>query len=254
MLRYALTLLVTAGLAVGTVHEASAQAREWTDRGYININGGFQSSTVDLNDTADIRRYGEDGRLVVNGGADSGALFDISGGARVWRNVSVGLGFHRGTSSSSASVQGSVPHPVFFSQPRNFSAEVGGLTHTESAVHLQFGYMLPLSDKLDVQFFVGPSFFKLTQDVVADVTIAEQGAPFTSVVVQPERATRKASATGVNVGADVTYMLLQRDGLKIGAGFFARYAGASASIRVIANDVSVDLGGFQAGIGARIRF
>ncbi|MGE3277243.1 MAG: outer membrane beta-barrel protein [Vicinamibacterales bacterium] len=254
MQRHARTLIVVAGIALFAAQSAAAQGREWTDRGYININGAFQGATIDLNDATDIRQYGEDGRITENGSVDAGNLFDIGAGVRVWQNVSIGMGYSRGSSTSSVTVAGAVPHPLFFGQPRQFSENVGGLKHTEQAVHLQIGYMYVLSDAVDIQFFVGPSIFKLKQDVVSDVLIGEAGSPFTNIVAQPQTASRNESAVGVNVGLDVTYTAWRQDDFKLGFGGFVRYAGASTDIRVLANDVSVDLGGFQAGVGARVRF
>jgi hypothetical protein len=57
------------------------------------------------------------------------------------------------------------------------------------------------------------------------------------------------------VGADVSYYFTER----FGAGGFLRWAGGSTDIEVLdasnlRQEVKTDVGGFQAGFGARVRF
>lgn len=252
MRRYVVTLMVC-GLMAGAA-TVSAQSREWTDRGYANINLGFQGSPGDIEAARTFTIYQESGLVGVNSEVDGGPFFDLSAGARVWKNMSVGLGWHRVSSNSDATVAGRVPHPLFFDRPREFSTAVSGLERSESALHLSFGYMVPLNDKIDVHIFGGPSFFWLSQDVVADVQIGEAGAPFTSVVVSPVVTEREEKPVGGHIGADFTYRFYETGRMKLGAGAFLRYAGASADLVVVDQTVSSDVGGFQFGFGLRTRF
>lgn len=234
---------------------ASAQVGQaWTDRGYASLNVGFETASGTLTDATTFRLYDENGSLSVSQAVDSGALFDISAGARVWRNVSVGIGYHRDGTTGEGSFTGSVPHPLIFNRNRSVAGAVSDLGRTERAVHLQLGYMLPLSDRLNVHVFLGPSFFSLKQDVIGDVTFSEQGVPFTSVNAVPAIAERSESATGFHLGADVSYQLLQTDAYKIGGGMFIRYAGATVDIPLLGSTVGSDVGGLQIGFGGRVRF
>jgi hypothetical protein len=243
-------------LLAASVRDASAQAGQpWTDRGYANLNIGFESTSGTLNDATTFTLYEENGTKTVEAGTDSGSIIDLSAGSRVWRNVSVGIGYHRGSTSGEAAGTVVVPHPIFFNNHRNAAFAASDLERTEQAVHIQFGYMLPLSDKMDVHVFFGPSFFRVKQDVVSDVNFNEVGAPFTSVNATPVVAERSDSATGVNVGADVSYMLYDNGaGMKVGAGMFVRYSGASGKIVVMQSEIDSDVGGLQIGFGARVRF
>jgi hypothetical protein len=67
-------------------------------------------------------------------------------------------------------------------------------------------------------------------------------------------AKREESPVGGHIGADVTYKFYESGRMKIGAGAFLRFAGASADIQVLDNVVSTDLGGVQLGFGLRTRF
>ena len=233
--------------------EAAAQPLPWTDRGYFNLNIGFESSSEDLADDASRPTYDESMTFSTAQSIDSGTFFDFSVGARVWRNVSAGIGFHQGSTNSDATVQGSVPHPVFFNQPRPFNATVTDLERSERAIHLQLGYMMIVSDRLTAHFMLGPSFFKVRQNVISDVSFTENTG-FTSVNVAPTVSERVDSPVGFNIGVDLAYQFLQSTGFNLGAGLLLRYAAATADIQLLDDVVESDLGGFHVGLGARIRF
>jgi hypothetical protein len=240
-------------LVIASAAPASAQTSSWVDRGYFNVNVGFETTSGTLTDATTFRLYDESGTRSIEQNVDSGSFLDFSAGSRVWRNVSVGIGFHRGANSSEATGSVSVPHPIIFNSNRLGTVAAGNLDRTEQAFHLQVGYMIPVNDDISVHVTVGPSFFRLKQDMLADVSFTEQ-SPFTSVNATGVVAERSDSVTGVNAGVDVTYLLSQSDAYKIGAGAFLRYAGASARITVIENEVDTDVGGLQFGLGLRVRF
>jgi hypothetical protein len=114
--------------------------------------------------------------------------------------------------------------------------------------------MYVVNDNVDVLIYGGPSFFRLTQEVVSDVRTAEVGPPFTSVVAEAQVAEDKDSSTGAHIGADVTYKFYESGRFKVGGGAFMRYAGASSDVRVLDSDEPTDVGGFQFGFGLRTRF
>ena len=114
MHRKALTVAVLLVLAT-SVREASAQVGDpWTERGYFNLNIAFGGSSGSFVDARTFRLYDDDGSLEVATSFDSGPMFDFAIGARVWRNVSLGIGFHTGGSSGDGVVVASVPSPAAF--------------------------------------------------------------------------------------------------------------------------------------------
>ena len=241
-------------LVMMVARDAAAQPLAWTDRVYVNLNGGFESGSEDLTDTATRRVYGEDATFSSVQTADSGGIFDFGAGARVWKNATIGIAYHQGSSSNDAAVQGTVPHPLFFNQPRSFSTTASDLERTERAVHLQFGYMILVTEDATVHLTIGPSFYKRRQEVVSDVTFSEVGAPFTSVTGNPVVTEREDSPVGFNIGADFAYQFYTTNDVKLGAGVLLRYTAATADLQLLQNTVDSDLGGFQFGVGARIRF
>jgi hypothetical protein len=245
---------ITTVMLLAAAGQASAQVGQpWTERGYFNLNVGFETTSGTLSDASTFTIYDESGNKRVDQNVDSGALFDFSVGTRVWQNVSVGVGYHRGANTSEASATATVPSPAVFNASRAAAAAAGDLDRRVRAIHLQVGYMFPITEDISVHVTAGPSFFNLTQDVVGDLTFSET-PPYTTVVANPVIENRSDSAAGINIGADVTYKLWERDTYKIGGGMFLRYSAATARIRILENEVDSDLGGLQIGFGGRLRF
>jgi hypothetical protein len=240
------------GTAAG---QASQMWQAWNERGYFNFNIAFETTSGTLSDSVTFPIYDENGTKSVQQNVDSGSLIDFSVGSRVWRNVSAGIGYHRGSNTSEASATASVPHPLVFTSNRATAASASDLQRVESAFHIQFGYMFVFSEVLTVHATIGPSFFNLDQDVLADLTFSDP-PPHNVVTATPVIQERSDSATGINIGVDATYQLYDGGDYKAGAGVFLRYAGASARIRVLegGNEVDSDVGGIQIGFGARVRF
>jgi hypothetical protein len=248
--------LATVCVFLASAGTASAQwmQQPWTDRGYFNLNLGFETTSGTLDDNVSFTLYGEPGTKSMTQNVDSGSLIDFSVGSRVWRNVSVGIGYHHGSNTSEATATASVPHPVVFLANRNATAAASDLNRSESAVHLLIGYMIPINEALSVHVTGGPSFFSVKQDVLGDLAFTEQGGSFATVNAAPVVVERKDSVVGINIGLDVTYVFYQSDAYRIGGGFFARYNGGSARLTVMQNEVDSDVGGLQIGFGARVRF
>jgi hypothetical protein len=240
---------------LASARPVSAQSiQQWIDRGYVNFNVAFETAEGSLDDAVTFRLYDENGSKTVNARQDSGPLFDISGGLRVWRNVSVGLGFHRGTTTGQADAVIVAPHPLFFSQDRRATLAVDDLKRIERAIHVQFGYMLPVNEKFDIHVTGGPTFFRLEQEVVSDITFTEVPPAYTTINATAVVTNRARSVTGANIGADATYKLYDTGSTAVGVGGFIRYSGAKADVTIIEHDVETDVGGVQFGFGVRFRF
>ena len=246
------TWLVALGmLLVYGVPRADAQVINWNDRGFVNVNGGYQTQSHDFDATTKFSLYGETATLKAGHEVGSGALLDVSGGVRVWRNVGIGVGYSRFQNSDDVTVTATLPHPIFFDRPRSATAAASDLEHTESAVHIFGLWMLPVSQKMDVAFFLGPTIFSVKQDLVTSVQIAQpESAPFTGTITGVGKTEVKETGVGVNVGVDWMYMVTP----KLGGGVFLRYAGGSVKLETQGLSVDMKVGGFQLGAGLRVRF
>jgi hypothetical protein len=159
----------------------------------------FQSASNDLQDTTTLRVNAEDGSLATSYTVGSGPAFDVSGGFLVLRNLGVGVGLTRFSTSTVTTVNASVPHPFFFNQPRAVTGEVGG-SREELAVHVQVRGVFPVNRRVTVSVYGGPSFFQVDQDIVDDVNYTE-AYPFDAAMQMTlPSGTSDVKAGGVQVG------------------------------------------------------
>ena len=249
----ALTLALVA-LCLAKSVEAQAQPAPGSpppvsERVFVSINGLYQVGSNDFEDSATIRENAENGRLKTDYSVGAGPAFDVSGGVRIGGNVAVGVGVTRFSTSTSTAVSALVPHPFFFNQPRTVEGEFSG-DRTETAVHVQARAMFPVSDRIQVTVFGGPSFFQVDQSIVRDFDYAESypydSATFSRAIAE----TQSESKVGVNVGGDVSYFFSRQ----IGVGVTVQYAGATVEMAVPSGTADVKAGGGQIGGGLRLRF
>ena len=143
-----------------------------------------------------------------------------------------------------------MPHPTLFGQPRFVSVDTP-LNHSEWALHLDALYVVPISPRLDLTVFGGPSFVSVTQDLVTNIQIGESSPTFATVdIAKVGTVTETERALGFSVGGDVTYFLTRL----IGVGATMRYVSAAVDFPVAGGGTARDdAGGLQIAFGARIR-
>jgi len=223
---------------------ADAQTMQWTDKGFVSINGGVQVGSHDLNTSSTFPLYDEQATVATSQKVKSGGFFDIGGAYRVYgNNILAGVTFSHTSSDTNVALTASIPDPLVTDQPRSVTSSQSGAKHSENVLHFDAIWMLPVANKLDVGLFAGPSIFFIKQDTVTDLTVTEP-AP---TVDAPLNEVSKTSF-GINLGVDVQYLI----GKKWGVGGVARYSWASAKIPGATDNLTV--GGFQIGGGARVRF
>jgi hypothetical protein len=226
----------------------SAQTMQWTDKGYVSVNGGAQVGSHDINTSSTFPLYDETATVSTSQKVNGGGFFDIGGAYRVWgNNLLAGVTYSHTSSDSNVSINATVPHPFFFDQPRTVTTSQSGAKHSENVVHINAIWMIPVANKIDVGVFGGPSIFAVKQDTVESVTVTESGDLAHPTVSAPLTRVSKTTA-GVNFGVDVQYLI----GKKWGVGGIARYSVASVDIPGASKSLTV--GGFQIGAGGRYRF
>ena len=87
--------LLACGVVFGAAGSASAQMATWSDRGYINIGWGVESGSSTMTDTRTTTIYDETATLTSSSTFTSGSLLDVSVGLRIWKNLTVGAGYHQ---------------------------------------------------------------------------------------------------------------------------------------------------------------
>lgn len=220
-------------------------------RGFISINGGYQATTTDFDDSFTFTRDQETGTTRVGYPIDAGATFDVGGGVRLWRGLGFGLAVSRFSRDGIAPATSSVPHPLFLQQPREVAGDGQGIRREETGVHVQAQYSLPLSGSLQVTLMGGPSILQVNQAMVIDVNYSEEYPYDTAEFTGVDTNRKKASKTGYNAGADVRWMFTRN----VGAGVVLRFTRATVDLDAgEGRTVAVDAGGGQVGAGLRISF
>ena len=220
-------------------------------RVFINVNGGFQSSTLSFGDTRTDPWFGESASWTADYRVKSGPQFDLGGGVRIWRNLLAQVSYSQFRDTHAAAIVGQVPHPFFFSQPRGITGDSPALKQQEQAVHMAAAWTIPATRHLDVTIFGGPSMFMLKRDLVSDITYAEDYPYDSATFRQATVESVSKRGLGFHAGADVTWLFTN----SVGLGAVVRFTHASLALDSPANGgtVSVDLGGLQFGGGLRLR-
>jgi hypothetical protein len=236
------------GLTVAFAAEAGAQM-QWTDRIFINGNGGYQAISKDFTSITNFEVYEETATADATQSLKSEPIFDVSAGYRVRRNLAIGVGFSQYVTEGNMNVVVRVPHPVFTDQTRTVNITGAGASHTSPAFHVNAIWFWPYTDKIDFAFSGGPSIVIVKQDMISGVNILpEPGPSFTQPVIDRITVTEQRKTTiGFNTGIDMTYMVTKRYGF----GATARYLWARANLEGL--NESLTVGGFQLLGGVRIR-
>ena len=245
-----MSILAVAGVMAAMSSEASAQTQPPpATLGFVNVNFGTQPSGRSIGRSDSFPVYGETATLTTAQENSGGALFDITGGYRfqptiggLRPNLAAAIGFSNFSDTSASTVVATVPNPLFFDLPQTVNTSVTGLHHTERGIHLSAVWIAPVTNQIDVSVSLGPSFIRVSQDLVSSVTI-----PAGTQNATPNVVTEKKTGVGLNIGIDGSYLFTRN----FGAGVFVRYAGAKVDLPS-APDLRV--GGVQAGVGARVRF
>ena len=142
-------------------------------------------------------------------------------------SLGIGLGYSRTSSTEAPTLTAQIPNPAIFNSPRTATASTGDLEHIESAIHLQFLWMVPISNEFQIALIFGPSFYNITQDFVGNIGITEGPPPYGTVAISSvEVLTQSERATGFTAGVDATYLFTP----VFGVGGFMRFTGADADM------------------------
>ena len=238
-------LAVFLGLSLGGASAAHAQSGPSVPpEFYVNVSVGAQTPGHTVNSASTFTLYDEEGKLDSTYRSRSAVIVDIAGGHRIWRSMSVGAAYTEFSKSSTGETIATVPNPLFFDQPVvTGTIGLGELEHKEHGLHVNAAWWIPISDKIDIAISVGPSFIFVTQEV-ATLPVVEDGTQNVTGFLKEKQS---GTAFGVNVGFDGTYLFTPR----FGAGLLVRYAGGSVDLP---NLKGLTVGGFQIGLGIRMRF
>lgn len=249
-MRVVTSLAACGVVAAMLVTPVGAQPR-LREKGFIAVNGTAQIPTSTKSDTFTFEQYVETGTVDVRYRSATAAQFDLGAGVRIGRRTGIGLAIARAFSSNRASIGAQVPHPLFDNRHRSVEGEASGLSRTQTAAHAHLYYETAVTPKLRLRVSAGPSYFRLSHQLV-DAIAVNDTYPFETAVFR--RATLTA-ADGAGWGAhgtvDLSWMFTRR----LGVGGLIRYSGAKVDLNAGGGrTVSWDGGGFESGGGVRVAF
>jgi hypothetical protein len=235
-------------LAICLVAIACPRAVSAQGRMTLGLNGGGQWSDNTLSQAFSIIKNVESAPISVSQNLEREILIDGGVRIRVARRLGVGAELSTVFRDKPADVSAAVSHPFFFNRPRRVTG-TASLKRQELALHLEASYIVHTTRRVEIAAVGGPSMFRVAQNLVTDVAYRD-AFPFDTATFVSAPSTRVTkSATGFNVGADVTWRLSRRFGL----GAVGRYTRASASFAAApGNATTIRFGGAQVGGGVRV--
>jgi len=228
-----------------------ARTRRPVEPSSLSVNGGVQTTSRTFVSTSTLTRFAEDGTLSSTYSGRRPIVFDVAVQGGVWRTVSLALAATHSSKPLEGSLTTKIPHPFFFDRPRTVTGESADLRRKEVALHLDGVWTIPLTRSIRIGLFAGPSYFKVTQALVTDVTIDEAYPYDEATFVSATSTQASQSKWGYNAGFDIMQLLSRH----VGIGVIGRYSRASFTFPIVTTeDVEVRAGGFQVGGGVRLRF
>lgn len=220
-------------------------------RGYVTIGGAYLATQNDFSDGAVKRINAEDGRYETRYTVSGGPSIDVAAGFTLWRRLGLRAGVGSFSTATEASVQASLPHPFFFSQPRSVSGGASGLKREELALSVHLGGLFPLGARAMVTVFAGPTWFQVKQGMVTDFTYTDSYPYDTAVFGKAVTSESSGSAIGFGGGAGVGYFFTKTIGLAVSA----QYAQGDVPLPGAGGTTpSVKAGGVKAGFGLVVRY
>lgn len=244
------TMALAFGLLLVASHEAVGQ-EALLGRWFVNVNVGLQAPGRDLQEVGAVPLYGENLTFTGTREVGSAPVIEAGAGIHVSESFALGISYGRFSKKSDVPVTASVPHPLLVGQPRTVTAGIPDLARTENAVHIDAMWRFVLLEGVDFKLGAGPTFFSVSETGPNAVTATESGAPFQTVSLAFSNGKRKKNGVGFNIVGDLTYLVTER----IGAGILLRYTGGSIELPMPGADRDDNgVGGFQFGLGLRLRF
>ena len=238
MRRMTSVMVMMSGLALAGASGAAAQTIADDPVAYaeLNIAGQTQSTTIATSSTFSL--FGEPGATSSSSTVGKGLVFDGGAGYFVRKNLAIGLTVTVFTRSPSGTASVTIPDPLAFNSFTTLSASPR-LTQTELGGHLKVAYFMRVLDKVDLVVAAGPSFIHLERDLASATVV--NGTP--KITVDTERG----NAWGAHGSLDLNYLFTPQ----LGGGIFVRYIAAQADLQSASG---IKVGGFQGGLGVRLRF
>lgn len=216
----------------------------------VDVNVGGQLTGDDLMQQFSVTKNAEPAPISVTQPFSAGVFFDGGVTARVRRRLGIAVALSVLPHDHDATIAASVPHPVFFNQPRSLTGTTQ-LSQSQTAIHIDAAYLAPPRGRIWVTFLGGVSIIHVEQSLVTDINVTDPYPFETPTLASATTTTASATPVGFNVGLDVTWRRWRRAGV----GALVRYSRAFATLSPgTAGATSFAAGGLQTGVGVRFGF
>jgi hypothetical protein len=230
---------------------AARRPSSWSDRGFLSLNGTYQTTSNGFTAAMTFTQNVEAGNLTTTYDLARRPVLDVGGMGRVWRNLAVGAAVTWLSESVDGNVSASIPHPFVFNAPRTVTGTVADVSRQEIALHMDAAWVVPAGQKTQIAIFGGPSVYHVNQGLVTDVTASSVYPYDTATFVSGITVKESKSQLGFNAGVDITF----RPSKHVGVGGIVRYSRASLQFPMASGpEVTVRAGGLQVGGGLRVGF
>lgn len=218
---------IVAALAFAGNASAQEEASEngWEGRVFLNFNAGFQTVSPSFAYTHSTVLFEEGATAGLSIPGESGPSFDIAGGVRLVQNLGVGVTYSRYNNERTAELSATIPHPFFYGEPGVAQRQIP-LSRKEDVLHIQGIYRIPVTGKLQLGIFGGPSYFRCKDDLVRQFQLQgeiAQDLDWSVEIADYTLKVEKDTAWGFNGGGDVFYLFTRY----LGVGGTVRYSWAS---------------------------
>lgn len=248
--------VIVVGLVVA-LHAVASDAQAQGQRVWVDVNVGVAvPGEGEYDAAASLPLFSEVARFAADYDFPVGANVDVGGGFLFTPQFGAGISLTGTAHRGPATVSATIPHPGFFNASATGVDETSDdLERTEGAIHFQGVFVVPTSDRLQLRFFGGPSYFQVTQDTVDDIRFRQTFGTVANAnsvtITDVDLIESEGSAWGFHLGGDVSYFFNR----VVGLGGFVRYSRAEVELDDLGGDVRKSTaGGVQAGIGLRLRF
>lgn len=240
--------LVASGILLAGARAAAQEPSQPGRLGSVNV--GLQLISDAFMNSSPYTVHGEVGRFEVHYDFTKALAVDAGMAYHVAKRFAIGFTVSYVDKATTAEIEATVPHPFFFAFPRPATGSARGLRRREMGVHLQPQYWHPLSDRLLLRVYGGPTIFLLRQALVSDIITEELGQTFHQVRIANHRSRGvSGAAPGLNGGVEGSYLVTDR----LGIGFGFRWSRGTKAIDVDGRvSTPVELGGLHFGGGLRV--
>jgi hypothetical protein len=240
-------VLVTAAMLTTSAAAARAQQPP-ASRVVASLDVLAQLTTSTVEQTVTFEQFSEDGRLTTSDVVPRRPVIGGGLAVRLWKDVGFAVTAEHMSATGSTEVTALLPDPFTFNQPHTLTG-LAGVGRTETAVHVDAAFWPYRSGRWEVLVAGGPSWIRVHQDFVADVSYA-QPPPYTAVTYEGATIVgERRTVLGGNLAGDLTWRLSRH----IGAGAVVRFSRAHALFADTGAPALV-VGGLHAGVGLRVSF